>query len=62
MMRYNQTVTKYITKHRILQNDMVGMGCEEIVHETIQEFTLQYILQGLRNVPENENQCAATKK
>lgn len=46
-MRRNRDIAEYITKHRILRNDMIEAGCEEIANDTNEARTVQYILQGL---------------
>lgn len=51
-IRRNQKIVQYITKHRILRNDMVDANCMDVVHGTKEEMTVQYIIQGLRNIPE----------
>lgn len=58
-MRRNWDVSEYLKKHRILQNDMIDENCDEIIQDSKEGRTVQYILQKLRNEPEWEPYCAA---
>lgn len=50
-MRRNRDISEYITKHRILRNDMVYAGCDEIIKDANKEYTVNYRVKGLRSAP-----------
>lgn len=58
-MRKNRTILDYVTKHRILRNDMIDAGCPEILHDTTEKMTIYYILKGLRGLPDWAPFCTA---